>query len=227
MRIASVHIPKTGGLTFRSHLINIYGKKNVIFDYNHVDNPDHKTETYIPGPVLKWFRQPARTTVVHGHFHMSKYRCVPALQRVMFFRDPIQRLLSHYYYWQRASDFNHPLCIKLLEEGLSVLEFAKLDGLRNYFTMYLDGVTVDEMDFIGLVEEFDDSLKLFHRMYAINKPVEFDTHENRNCAKPKQKYQIDDGLHKKLEKLNEADMELYKQAKERYKDLKVRYWGGY
>jgi hypothetical protein len=64
----------------------------------------------------------------------------------MWFRDPVERLLSHYYYWQHAADMEHPNCRRLHEEGMSAAEFAAIPELRNVFTRFLDGQPLSELN---------------------------------------------------------------------------------
>jgi len=125
MKLVSVHVPKSAGLSFQKHLDHLFGKR-VFWDYNHTDRPDYIPEP-APLPVLAQLRK-NKTTIIHGHFFLSRYRHIPGLQRGMLFRDPVERLLSHYYYWLKAPDMGHPNCRKLIREGLSVVEFAEMRG---------------------------------------------------------------------------------------------------
>jgi hypothetical protein len=106
MKLISVHVPKSAGFSFQKHLV-------------HLSEP--------PTPHLLAQLRTNKTTVIHGHFFLSRYRHVAGLQRAMWFRDPVERLLSHYYYWQHAADMDHPNCRRLHEEGMSAAEFAAID----------------------------------------------------------------------------------------------------
>jgi hypothetical protein len=77
----------------------------------------------------------------------------------MWFRDPVERLLSHYYYWQHAVDMDHPNCRKLHEEALSAAEFAAIPELRNIYARFLDGEPIKELNWVGLVEDYQSSLR--------------------------------------------------------------------
>jgi hypothetical protein len=226
MKLASVHVPKAAGLSFQRHLTHLFGKQ-VVWDYNHTDRPDYTPEKIHPHILAKL--RTNKTTVIHGHLFLSKYHCIPGLQRAMWFRDPVQRLLSHYYYWLRAPDMDHPNCIALHERGLSVVEFAELPELRNVFARFLDGEPIKELNWVGLVEDYQASLDLFYAMYAIGRdPGELNRHENKNPGRGDRiEYDLDKLSREAIEKLNAKDMELYALAKLKFKDLVGRYGDGY
>lgn len=224
MKLVSVHVPKAGGLTFQRHLTHLFSTR-AIWDYNHTDRPYYEPEK--PSPYILAQLRTNKTTVIHGHFFMSKYHHIP-LQRAMWFRDPVQRLLSHYYYWLRSPDMDHPNCARLHERGLSVVKFAELWELRNVFARFLDGVPIKELNWVGLVEDYQESIDLFYTMYAIGRdPGQLKKHENKNPGRSNAKYELDKISMDAIEKLNAKDMELYALAKLRFSDLIERYGGGY
>jgi hypothetical protein len=122
----------------------------------------------------------------------------------------------------------HPNCRKLHEEGLSVVEFAKIPELRNVFARFLDGEPIKELNWIGLVEDYQESVDLFYAMYAIGRdPRELKAHENKNPARGEDGYDLAEKERKEIEKVNTEDMELYALAKLKFKELGERYGDGY
>lgn len=226
MKLVSVHVPKVAGLSFQKHLTHLFGKR-VIWDYNHTDRPDYKPEK--PSPRLLAQLRTNKTTVIHGHLFLSKYHHIPGLQRAMWFRDPVQRLLSHYYYWLRSPDMDHPNCQKLHERGLSVMSFAELPELQNVFTRFLDGEPLKELNWVGLLEDYQASIDLFYAMYAIGQdPHELKAYQNKNAGRgDKEKYSLDRITTEAIEKLNAKDMDLYALANLKFKELGKRYGEGY
>lgn len=224
MKIISNHMPKSGGLSFRSHLEYIYGKKNVIHDYTPCGHPDYELEP--PPPyILNRLRHPKKTTVIHGHFLMERYAHVPSVHFVCWMRNPIERLLSHYYYWLRSPDYGHSYCLELVEKGLSVVEFAKL--LPNMFTKRFAPLEINDFAFIGLAEQYNDSLKLFYSMFCPNKKPKLDIYENRNFARDTKEYRLNKEQRKELEKINKQDMILYRKAVKRFERLEREHKNGF
>lgn len=225
MKLVSVHVPKSAGVSFQKHLTHLVGNR-AIWDYNHTDRPDYEPEP--PSPYILAQLRTNKTTVIHGHFFLSKYRHIPGLQRAMWFRDPVQRLLSHYYYWLRAPDMDHPNCRLLHERGLSVVDFAKLPELRNIFTRFLDGESLKELNWFGIVEDYQASIDLFYAMYAVDRnPKEFKIHENKNLGRGNETYELDKISMDAIEKLNGDDIGLYDWAQLKFMELTERYGGGY
>ena len=224
MKMISIHMPKAGGLTFRNHLEIIYGKRNVFHDYTHCGRPDYKS-TPPPNVILKHLRRPKKTAIIHGHFLMERYVHLPGLHYVCWMRNPIERLLSHYYYWLRAPDYNHPYYIELVEKGLSVVEFARL--MPNMFTRRFAPLEINDFVFVGLVERYVESLRLFYDMFCPGKNVKLDIYENRNLARDKDEYRLEREQRLELEKINHLDMKLYRKAVKRYEMLLDKYQGGF
>jgi hypothetical protein len=216
-------MPKAGGLTFRNHLEKIYGKKTVIHDYTPCGLPDYKNEL-VPSHILNKLRNPKKTTVLHGHFLMERYAHLPNLNYVAWMRNPVDRLISHYYYWLRGPDPNHQYCNDLMEKGLSITDFAEL--MPNMFAKRFAPLNIKDFHFIGITEQFNDSLKLFYAMYAPNKKPTFDIHNNRNFARSGD-YSLNPKQRSKIEEINSKDMKLYKQAQKRFKLLQNKYGKGF
>lgn len=106
-------------------------------------------------------------------------------------------------------------------------EFANLSELRNIFTRFLDGEPLSELNWVGLVEDYQASIDLFYAMYATGcNPREIKPHENKNAAHP-EGYELENDTRAKIEALNWDDMELYRRAQEMFQGLVKRYGDGY
>ena len=124
---------------------------------------------------------------------------------------------------------DHPNCARLHEGGLSVAKFAEIPELRNVFARFLDGELIKELNWVGLVEDYQASIDLFYAMYAVGRdPRELNQHLNKNPGRgDKIEYALDSLSREAIEKLNAKDMELYALAKLKFKELKERYGDGY
>lgn len=218
--IVSVHIPKTGGITFREVLTEL-AEGRLVHDYE--DRPLIPRSPW--RALAERFRRvelPPGTRVVHGHFVASKYwRAFPEARFVTWFRDPIERLASHYHYWQREPDPKHPTCRRLLEERLSLAQFAALPEMRNVHARFLGAVPVEALAFIGLTESFDDGLELFGRLFCPQRRL---TIERRNVNPQRQgeSYGIEPAVRAAIADLNRTDLDLYARARRRYEELRGR-----
>jgi len=150
LEIISVHIPKTAGTTFGQVLAQIYGDTQVIFD-----NPQLDCINQIPAiePQLR---------AIHGHFPVGKYAGhFPHAKRIVWLRHPINRILSHYFYLKSFSEVhnNDPIHRLVLEQQISVVEFAEQEGMFNVLSGFTDGLPLVDFYFVGIQEYFVDDLR--------------------------------------------------------------------
>jgi hypothetical protein len=165
LELISVHVPKCAGSAFALTLQHAYGEDAVFLDYE--DRPvdpsspmnldlDGFVERFTAGPL----RAIAAKQVVHGHFHVGKYRAVGSrCRRITFLRHPVDRTLSHFFFWQRLPRHGHALHDYVLDRGLSVIEFARLPYIRHFYErVFFGGIDRDAFDFVGSVERFADDI---------------------------------------------------------------------
>ncbi len=203
VELISVHIPKTAGTAFRQVLLDLYGVARVLDDYP----PDR---IYDPGTIIN-----PKIAVIHGHFLPSKYRNLfPNAQRIVWLRNPIFRLISEYFFAKNIQDYNNIFHAQLLEKNLSILEFARIPAMRNFLTRHLAGTQLQEFDFVGIQEFYNQDLITLQKLMVWGEISP--TIENSNCY---QQYQqclqeiiSNDILINQLAKLNKADFKLYESA---------------
>jgi hypothetical protein len=122
----------------------------------------------------------------------------------------------------------HPHCVTLFKKGLALDGFAALPELQNTFTRFLDGEPLVNIDLVGIVERYTESLRLLYNFFDITlDPTTIQAHKNRNYARTKPQYDLDPGVRKAVEEINAIDMNLYHLACERFEMLLARYGGGY
>jgi hypothetical protein len=209
--LISVHIPKTAGTAFRSLLQQHFGER-LYFDYT--DRP--------LAPHFAWRRLASRwkrgvTTdvsayeCIHGHFIADKYDFLgSAARHVAWLRDPVQRVASHYYYWRRVPDMRNVDCRRLIEQRLSLDEFAAMPRMRNVASRFFAGKSPRSFFFIGLVEDAASSIARFHRLTGIGAGGM----QSENLGDPSDVLALDlsPALRGRIEVLNRADRALYDEA---------------
>ena len=210
----SIHVPKTGGGSFRS-VLEAYADGHYQRDQGDLPlaprSPRQRLRLAMARPQVK-----PDTRVVHGHFIATKYwRRYPDATYVCWFRDPVERLASQYYYWQRSPDLDHPTCRQLLDEQLSLEAFAALPEMRDVHRTLLGEVPLERLAFVGITERYDESLERFRRRFAPELQLRT-TRRHVNTERSGERYDIDDTTRDRIAALNEGDMELYRSALARF-----------
>lgn len=200
MQLISVHIPKTGGVSFRNILSARYGADFVQKYWQLTD---------AAGQVLT--EVPASARCIHGHFVASDLAAqFPASAVVTWVRDPVERVLSSYHYRLREPDWQHPVCWELHEKKLTLTEYAALDLVRNEMTRFMGTMQPADFDFIGIMEDYDEALVRFAAQFNLGR---LDVrHDNVNPARTQPRYAITGEERDVILGLNLGDAALYEEC---------------
>lgn len=218
----SVHIPKTAGSSFLRHLEQLFPKR-VCYDYGNqyaLSDPNSPTAKIYAHRAVKIarfrirVRQHRKETdqCIHGHFRADKYDAsFPNAQLITWVRDPVERVISQYYFWQRNPDLGHSICAHMLRNKLSLLEFASIDAMRNLQATYLGPKQIANFWFVGIQENFDDCIRsLYNQLGTDYAEIKI---KNINPGKPLHaKYTVESEIRRKIADLNQADMAIYAAA---------------
>lgn len=212
--IVSVHIRKSGGSSFRQELKDYYGDK-LLLDYGDEIGSSVLSSKYkrLKSKVMLFQNRQIiskQYDIVHGHFFADKYDLLDInLQLVTFLRNPIQRVLSNYYYLKRNPYRKHPDAEPIHRKKLSLEEYIMHKDARNLQAQFLNGKKLSDFTFIGITERYEESIKLFNRVFSTNLKSQY--MENVNPKKDKE-YDITPDLLKLIITYNELDYELYQNA---------------
>lgn len=135
-KLVFLHLPKTGGTTLHHHFAQHFAPEERCPErFAHLDR-------YRQAELANW-------RFFSGHFNADQLRLIPGpLFIVTVLRDPVQRILSTYYFWKRhsadlirAHDLKGPAIARAgtLLEFLQSTETVVLDAIDNAMTRYLAG----------------------------------------------------------------------------------------
>jgi hypothetical protein len=153
--IISLHVPKCAGDSLRVTLQKTYGD-GAVMDYG--DSPFNPSKPVNTDP--DYFKKLDKNAfgflkdkrLVHGHFHPNKYRALDGALRITVLRDPVDRLISHYFFWKYYPPKDHPLRQYLFEHQLSLEAFAEIPMVRRFYSgVFFKDVDMTRFNIIGSV----------------------------------------------------------------------------
>jgi Sulfotransferase family len=211
--IVSVHIPKCGGTSFRN-ILEVHFGHRLLLDYG--DRPMSKST--LTRNVSALSSAPRNINIrksvdcIHGHFLPIKYRLAQGAKRVIWFREPAQRLASRYGYWKnRRQKAGRPKDSRIDNVDLSFEEFCRLPHFHNIYSKFLWGVSLESFDFVGITEDYDQNIQLFCESFDISPPA-ITPKVNTNPKKQADTYDIPNDLLCMIHRLNPADYQIYEEA---------------
>lgn len=212
--LISLHIPKTAGTSFRNILKSVYG-------VNAVGRLDFATtgEVRLNNVVFNKNKLPD-LKVIHGHFVyeelFNKFNFVEKYKIITWVRDPVKRVLSNFYYLESRlkelldEEKNNLDIISKLQRNL--IEYARAEINRNRQSKFLAGSKLEDFDFIGIHEFYDQEIIRLSAVMNWNRVPEI-LYQNKTTGNIKSHSQE---IIEEIHALNHEDVKLYDEA------LKIR-----
>lgn len=212
LQLLSLHVPKTGGTSFRNTLKTIYGEASVgRLDVNKRDQVEIDQQAISPAAAIPH-------PVLHGHLKWNQWQQwfqPPAGVRVItWLRDPVARVTSQYSYLVEVLE-------RELDEpgkGLNILsklmktfpEFIRNPEVQNIQAKYFTPLILDRfVDFVGVLEHREaDLANLAQRLSWPHLPTDFQHNKTARLIEPTPS-EID-----LIRACNDEDVRLYEQVLE-------------
>ncbi len=221
------HLPKCGGSSLNTYLGTQY-PENKIFA---IEGSDPRKSV----DLFKTLSQEERYSydLITGHNANELLDYVhPDCLKITVFRDPIHRIVSHYYYAKDTKD--HYLHSKINELKLNLEQYATLnlsDELRNYYTTHFSGLTISDaeknpedsvtkaLEFVlerynlmGVLDEFETFITKLKNQAQFKEEYE---NQRVNVTKDRPSINnISPSTIRKLEEVNFLDVAFYKKITE-------------
>lgn len=219
-RLIFLHIPKAGGTTLHKILDRVYG------------NPINLRDKFgmVLGESLLNLTSDQRENLFmvkgHMHFGLHKYIAEEGVKYITFLRDPVERVVSHYFFVKRTS--GHYLHKIVKDSNMTLLDYAlsdltwELDNgqVRNLINGGETNIQCSEKSLeeakrnlkelfvtIGITEKFDESLILLKNDLKWN---EYPCYKKSNVAK--EKPEVSAEVLQKIGERNDLDVKLYEWA---------------
>ena len=212
--LVCVHTPKAGGWSLGRLLREHFGP-TLVTDYD--ENPANPVGPRLLDPArhLAGCRPlPPGARCVHGHFHPGKYDLGGAFL-VTILREPVDNLLSIYFFWKQMPRHDDPLHDPLhdyfLDHDLGIVETARLPLLRRLLSeTYYGGFDMRRFDLVGRHDDREATLERLGR--HVGATFDVSVWENRTPPSPeRQAAAADQALRRRLEALLADDIAFYER----------------
>lgn len=200
VELISIHLPKTAGTSFENSLKEVYGVR-----IKTIYHPPDITPLLKMQPVqFEWGYR-----AVHGHFPANKalLEANPKAKMVTWIRNPIDRVISHYYFWKqipegKLGNKNH---VYFCQNNLSLTDFVQTPEMRGevfVYQGYLGKVKGEDFFFIGEMEEYDrDLMRLANLMkWPLLKAHQDNRAKTRKEANKKEIQKIEEVLKEEIQR---------------------------
>ena len=222
--ILFLHIPKAAGSTFKKILNRNYSRNSII----QFTGKKSEIENFL---LLPEQRKKA-INVIEGHMTYGFHKFIPKPYKYLtFLRDPVERVVSLYYFIKRRPA--HYLHNKIINDNMSLLDFINSNlsvEIDNHQTRLISGIEdipigscsieifekaksnlINDFVFVGISEKFNESLLVFKDIFKQNNI--FYSVRNQTKNRPLVK-NIPDSVINAIAEKNKFDIELYRLAKQ-------------
>lgn len=214
--LISVHLPKAAGTSFGAALEAYFGE-SLLRDYGDmpINTPPYdRNKAALQRSIENAEAELPGVKCIHGHFLPVKYLLLSRRQNtdfVTWLRHPVERAVSHFYFWQRSFDptTSPPLHRRVMEERWSLERFCLGPELRNLYSQFLFGFPLEYFAFIGISEFYNHDFEFFTRAY-LGASIEPSKLNVGNAAG--RNYEISDTLRSDISRFHSEDMNLYQRA---------------
>jgi hypothetical protein len=216
-----LHIEKTAGTSLVSYIRESVGEKNFYYTRPELLDDESKVKEEL-----------SQYKALAGHIRYDQIvKNYQNLFKMTFLRDPIDRILSFYYYAKEVPKTADGITVE--SKRLNILDFLDYCKEKND-RRFVNGMTykissavaIDkelesakknllDFDFIGIQEYFDDSLRLLSHKTGW-KPLAISPKTNRTKNRESKESMEEDVIQKIIE-MNQDDIILYNEALKQFK----------
>lgn len=134
-----------------------------------------------------------------------------------FFREPVDRVISQYRYWQRKPDPKNAMWAKFDAESMSLIRFGSMPRQRRLYRLFTSGLPMERFSFVGITEEYETSLRLFRAIFGVDIPY--------HRVNTGERIEVNNRERKAVERTQGENSSIYDEARRRF-DAQCRLYLG-
>jgi hypothetical protein len=226
-RFFFVHVMKTGGSTFRQHVLHNFPAAGAVYPDPELDGNLVAATTRIQRLLALPKERHARIRAYTGHFPFVLPRLLdPQLVTLTVLRDPVERTISYLKECKRSHPRLQGRPLEEIYEDTAVFFSFICDHQTKIFSMtpadrlesYMEYIEIDEerlriakanleaVDVVGLNSAFDDFLADVQRRYG------WEIRERPNRRVSKEPWDVSDSFRERIATDNANDVAFYRFA---------------
>ncbi len=196
--LLSIHVPRSGTSAFKKLLQKLYGKSAIMYAYDEA-----KLEAIREGKKLAM-----NTRVLHGPFPASQAlkNQFPDAKLITWLRDPVQRVISHYYYWKDIPPHGNPDHDLFLTRTYTIEEFVEEFSIHLQVMSLFQSFEVSDFDFIGIAENYSSEIIGLAQLMQWKRYPDYRVHLNENKT-------LTHSTEMKLKELLKDEIAIYEEVK--------------
>ena len=207
-----MHLSKTGGTSIRQAAREYFSPERVLMVYGRKStwSTPFASELMYGRRDLSYTRRMAmlsehivesRIAFFSSHLCAAHLPCFDPARAFTILREPVERVLSEYYFFQQKGYSQDPLEV-----------FIERPKHRNLQHRKLAAVKLEALGAVGVLENYDAFIAELNGRFGLDfVPL----HENRGGLRKRiQASRVSTDMRRRIETLNEADVAIYRRALE-------------
>lgn len=202
-----VHIPKTAGTSFRLGAEDYFPPSSIEYDYGYKSPNTTRLVKELVYERKKDFWEfgkhvvESRKCMVGGHVNINRFLPFLGVENtVSFLRDPLRRMYSEYSHFVRHYEYKG-----------SFHDFYSRPMMHNRQSKMLQGVDLEAIGFLGITENYNESLEMLNNRYSLNI---LQRKDNRDKSRIRKGGDVSSEDVNEFSRLNKRDIAVYKNVHE-------------
>jgi len=212
LEIIHIHIPKTAGTS----LLNVLQKK---YSSNEICTIKRKeltgSSTKDNSDIINHHISKEHK-ILHGHLFYKEIGPVLKMNKdvkiITFLRSPVDRVISNYLFFKQRIFEGKVNKNELSRKDETLMEYARLEESQNRQSKFLDGLDLEKLYFLGIMETFSEDIKNLCQKLGIN--ISDIPELNKNKHFEISDLKISEEEIQEIKSFNQKDLLLYQKALE-------------